>query len=48
MAHVIQRFAEFLQHVIRIKATCACTVWERPESPLSLVYEALSTLENLV
>ena len=29
------------------KAPCARAVWGRPDSPLSLVNEALSTLENL-
>ena len=29
------------------KAPCARAVWERPDSPLSLVNEALSTLEDL-
>ena len=30
------------------KAPCARAVWGRPDSPLGLVNEALSTLENLV
>ena len=30
------------------KAPCARALWGRPDSPLSLVNEGLSTLENLV
>ena len=47
-AHWIQRFADSVLATCGTKALCARAVWGRPDSPLSLVNVAFSTLNDLV